>query len=94
MPSMHVATAALVACLGFAVRPSLGVVGVLAAVVTEVASVALGWHYALDGYVGAALAIGVWWISGRLEASSSQIAVASRPPRQLLASGELRALSP
>ena len=94
MPSMHVATATLAACLGFAVRPSLGLVGVVVAVVTEVASVALGWHYALDGYVGSALAIGVWWVSGRLEAQLSQIAAPARLPRQLLTSGELRALSP
>ena len=32
-----------------------------------IASVSLGWHYALDGYVGAFLAIVVWWIAGRIE---------------------------
>jgi hypothetical protein len=29
----------------------------------------LGWHYAVDGYVGAALVVPVWWVSGRFLAA-------------------------
>lgn len=67
MPSMHVATTTLVACLAFAVGPWLGLVATICTIVMAVASVSLGWHYALDGYVGAFLAIAAWWIAGRLE---------------------------
>ena len=67
MPSMHVATATLAACLAFAIGPWLGLIATLCTIVVAVASVSLGWHYALDGYVGAALAIAVWWIAGRIE---------------------------
>jgi membrane-associated phospholipid phosphatase len=67
MPSMHVATAALATCLAFAIGPWLGLTALLCTIVVAVASVSLGWHYALDGYVGAILAIAVWWIAGRIE---------------------------
>ena len=29
-------------------------------------SIHLGWHYAIDGYFGAALAVVCWWLTGRL----------------------------
>jgi hypothetical protein len=64
---MHVATMALVACLAFAVAPWLGIVASLCTVLVAIASVSLGWHYALDGYVGALLAIVVWSIAGWME---------------------------
>jgi hypothetical protein len=67
MPSMHVATATLVACLAFAVSPWLGLAASVCTVLMAIASIALGWHYALDGYVGALLAIVVWWIAGWME---------------------------
>jgi hypothetical protein len=64
---MHIATTTLVACMAFAVGPWLGAIATVCTVLMMVASVSLGWHYALDGYVGALLAIAVWWIAGRLE---------------------------
>jgi len=33
---------------------------------TLVGSVALGWHYAIDGYIGGGAAILVWWAAGGL----------------------------
>jgi hypothetical protein len=41
-----------------------------------VASVSLGWHYALDGYVGAFLAVVVWWIAGAIERDVPEVATA------------------
>ena len=38
----------------------------IVAVCTFVASVELGWHYALDGYVGALIACAIWWLAGRV----------------------------
>jgi membrane-associated phospholipid phosphatase len=26
----------------------------------------LGWHYSIDGFAGAALALGFWWVAGKL----------------------------
>jgi hypothetical protein len=66
MPSVHVASATLVALFGFALARPIGVLLGLIAICTFVASVALGWHYALDGYVGALLACCVWWLAGRI----------------------------
>ncbi len=36
------------------------------ALLNWVSSVVLGWHYALDGVVGIALALCLWWLTGRL----------------------------
>jgi hypothetical protein len=67
MPSVHVATAVLLACFGFSLSAWVGVALGLGAVLTFLSSVALGWHYAVDGYVAAVLAIGLWFFAGRLE---------------------------
>ena len=66
MPSVHVATAALVALFGFGLSRTMGAMLSAVALCTFVASVALGWHYAFDGYVGAVLAAGIWWFAGRV----------------------------
>jgi len=67
MPSMHIATTALVACLAWAVSPALGIVAAAATLVMIVGSVALCWHYAIDGYAGALVAIILWFGIGILE---------------------------
>ena len=64
MPSVHVATATLMALFGFAISRRLGFALAVTAVVTFAASVELGWHYALDGYVGAVSAAVIWWVAG------------------------------
>jgi hypothetical protein len=67
MPSVHVATAVLLACLGFALSRWAGLILGIGALLTFLSSVALGWHYAVDGYVAALLAVGLWFFAGRLE---------------------------
>ena len=64
MPSVHVASAMLVALFGFAQSRRLGVILSIVALGTFFSSVALGWHYPLDGYVGAVLALVIWWAAG------------------------------
>jgi len=66
MPSMHVGIATLFALVCWRVRRWLGVVMTVYAVVIMIGSVHLGWHYAVDGYLGAAGILAIWWIVGRL----------------------------
>jgi len=63
-PSMHVAIAMLVflACRHI----SLGLKYLSAAYLGLIflGSIFLGWHYAIDGYAGAGLALACWWLGG------------------------------
>jgi hypothetical protein len=65
MPSMHVAMAVLFAIGGFARTRWLGWVMTGYALLIWVASVHLGWHYAVDGVAGAAMMLGLWRLSGK-----------------------------
>lgn len=64
MPSMHVVMATLAACVFWARGWRLP--AVLLVAFTVAASVALGWHYALDGYAAIVAALGLWWVAGRV----------------------------
>jgi hypothetical protein len=67
-PSIHVAMPALwVAALW---RTRLRVPAIAYAALILLGSIALGWHYALDGYAGAIGALGCWWVAGRVLAGS------------------------
>lgn len=59
MPSMHMATCMSFALVGFATDRRLGWLLAAFAVIVQIGSVHLGWHYAIDGY---AAAIGTWLI--------------------------------
>jgi hypothetical protein len=66
MPSLHVAIATLNAMAAWRTsRPIGAALGVYAGLVA-VASVGLGWHYAVDAYAGAATAAAVWFAVGRV----------------------------
>ncbi len=66
MPSIHVSIAVLMALGIQKVNWKLGTFFWINALVIQVGSVHLGWHYAIDGYVAAILTIIVWKVSGRL----------------------------
>jgi hypothetical protein len=66
MPSLHVAFAVLFALLGWSTHRVLGVLLTVYACITLIGSIQLAWHYALDGYVAAAVAVAAWWLAGRL----------------------------
>lgn len=69
MPSLHVALAAVFACAAWAQSRHLGMILTAFAAATLLGSVSLGWHFAVDGYVGIAGALGCWWIAGRVTRS-------------------------
>jgi hypothetical protein len=67
MPSMHVGTSVLFAILGFASgKRWLGWLLTVFALMIMIGSVHLAWHYAIDGYVGAAVAFFGWWLAGKI----------------------------
>jgi PAP2 superfamily len=71
-PSMHVAIPTLYALA--AVRWRVLWWGVL--VITWFASVALGWHYAVDGLAGIVGALGCWWLAGRFWNNDDELGAA------------------
>jgi PAP2 superfamily len=66
MPSMHVAMATLFAMAAFRFARPLGWLFSLYATSIWIGSIHLGWHYALDGILGAAMMVGLWHASGKL----------------------------
>lgn len=69
MPSMHVAGTVVMTCYAFTLRRWMGWAMVAFLGVILVGSVALAWHYAIDGYAGIALALALWplsrWLAAR-----------------------------
>ena len=66
IPSVHNAIAVLFALASFRAHWLCGVAMSLFALLIWVGSVYLNWHYAVDGLLGAAGAIGLWYGSARL----------------------------
>jgi membrane-associated phospholipid phosphatase len=65
-PSLHLGIAATCACLGFAASRVVGWLATAFTLGILAGSVHLGWHYAIDGIAGIALAIVFWRISARV----------------------------
>lgn len=61
MPSQHVGIAWLLALYALRIKPLFGGLMMLYTLAILLASVALGWHYAVDGYVGIIVATIVWF---------------------------------
>ena len=66
MPSVHNGLSALFAVAGFSINRKLGWAMSIYALIIWIASIHLGWHYAVDGIVSIALTIVIWKIMGRL----------------------------
>ena len=64
MPSLHVAGATLFALGAWALNLRLGIVFIGYAVMIQVGSVHLGWHYALDGYISSIATWLIWRLVG------------------------------
>lgn len=71
MPSLHVAAVIFLSIAYFSLSSVAGVCMVLFSAFIVFGSVFLQWHYAVDGYAGAILAIAAynagWWIKDRTE---------------------------
>lgn len=61
MPSMHVTMAVLFALLGWRIGRRAGIAFTLFAVIIQIGSIHLGWHYGIDGYVAAVATIAIWF---------------------------------
>lgn len=70
MPSMHVAMTTLFAMVAWQRSKALGWIMISYASLIMVGSVHLGWHYAIDGYLGALMVIPIWKLSGYLATRS------------------------
>jgi hypothetical protein len=66
LPSLHVTASVLRARIAFVHSRALGIASCVAAFAIFVASIVLGWHYALDGIVGTGVALGSWWLAGKI----------------------------
>jgi len=66
MPSVHNALAVLFALGAFRLNWVAGWMLATYACVIWIGSIHLGWHYAVDGLVAAALTIGLWHVTGRI----------------------------
>jgi PAP2 superfamily len=64
-PSLHVGMAVLGICAAWPHRWLAAVFGLFTLAVLA-GSVALGWHYAVDGYAAILLVPLIWWIAGRV----------------------------
>jgi hypothetical protein len=66
MPSVHVATAVLFALAGWSTNRILGILFTVYALLIQLGSVHLGWHYAVDGYFSAMLTYLIWKLADRV----------------------------
>jgi hypothetical protein len=63
MPSMHMAVVTLLGIAAFCWNRWLGLIAIAYATLIFLGSFHLGWHYALDGYVSAAVVGLTWWLT-------------------------------
>jgi hypothetical protein len=73
LPSLHVAAAVLYLIFGWTEGWAMRWGTIAFAVVIFVGSLVTGWHYAIDGYVAALIAWGVWWLAGRIVPARSHV---------------------
>jgi len=78
-PSMHVTAATLIALLMGSMNRRLSWLGIAFVALIEIGSVRLGWHYAIDGYVGVCSAAVAWWAAGRIVGRNPQLRTRTKP---------------
>lgn len=63
-PSMHVGSSVLMAIFAFHWHRLAGIAVSVFAAAMMIGSILLAWHYAVDGYAGALIAVLCWWVAG------------------------------
>jgi membrane-associated phospholipid phosphatase len=63
---MHVASSTLMAIFAFQWSRLAGIMLTIFATGIMIGSFVLGWHYAVDGYAGAMIALASWVVAGVL----------------------------
>ena len=66
MPSIHVAMAMIFMLTGWRANKLLGIVLTLYALIIQIGSILLAWHYAIDGYFSIVFTILIWNVIGKL----------------------------
>ena len=74
MPSMHISLSFLFALVGWRVGRKTGMFFTVYLILMFVGSVHLGWHYAIDGYVGALVTLLLWWLVGKFINTGKELA--------------------
>jgi hypothetical protein len=74
MPSMHNAQAALFCAAAYRFNRRLGHAASVFLALIFIGSIHLGWHYAIDGVVGIAGALAMWWLAGVIVRRDERIA--------------------
>lgn len=76
MPSMHNAQCALFAAAAYSIDRRFGHVMLAYALAIFFGSIHLGWHYAMDGIVGVAGALAIWFAIGKAGSRQPHFATA------------------
>jgi hypothetical protein len=76
MPSLHVATSILfiLQARAWGKRWAIWFTSIFAGLIF-IGSLVLAWHYAVDGYAGAALALFCWWLAGKFVPRTAAAAI-------------------
>jgi hypothetical protein len=80
MPSMHVGSSVLFCLFGIGFGRRIGWLMAAFALCILLASVHLGWHYAVDGYAAVVVALVSWWTARRLQRLGPNRPVPGRHP--------------
>lgn len=67
MPSMHLSMATIMVLCARHIGRKLTICAAAYLIFLELGSVYLGWHYAVDGYVGISGTLAIWFLLGRLQ---------------------------
>lgn len=86
-PSLHVAVVTLFALAMRRLVKSGFVVMLIAVALMQIGSVITGYHFMVDGYVGALLAAGSWWIAGFVAGRGDEERVPPAPAQKSAPAG-------
>jgi len=65
LPSLHVGTSFMLLLLFWKTRFAREFL-ILFNIIIYVGSIVLGWHYAIDGLISIPVALGCWWVAGKI----------------------------